>query len=785
MLLHKGNVKRLLCVLLACTLMIAPVTPASASTARATTMKLEKKEGTVTLKTQSGTSLRITNGMRLYNGNSLSTGKSSYAYISLDSSKAVKLDQNSSATLRQSGSNLELLTKSGKLFFNVSKPLTKKESMNVRTSTMVTGIRGTCGVVEAATQTQSKLYLIEGKVTLGSGDQAVTVNGGQVATIVKGAQQPVRVEKMTEKDIPAVALQEIMNDTALQEKIEQTTDLEIEKIREAFEQFQKEEADGNDPGKTDQDQKDDQKEDTKNDDKKDENTSGSSSGGSSGGSSTPSQPSSKEVVLTGTVTSGAIEAAFRESELVHIGFGTGQTGTLSLQEGETLAVPGGKRLHIWGNQSIPGTATIKVLSGGLLCVPENASLTGGSVDLQMAAGSRLEAHGRLVLNNLSSDGTAMIINNDQMILNGAYTSKGSDAYYPSDRAVLISREKSTGLADRQILMAACCVQWSSATNGWNQVGDESYYYYADSLCKNVIINMDSQRPVGADDTCVQWNFYNNAVVPKGDQVVLNGFRAQMNGKELIVEGTLTLGWNLYLTGSSDTATVDINGGSLIMPDTEYQMVDASIKNEGEGYVVACKNGGSFVWENKYAELYSPKGGISKALQGIEFEYEDTEDAVAIKGVPDYVKLAEGALNWNSTYKYLRYAPFDFENSEEIVRKGNIDYSLSHNPLMIIGKKVYAELTENQQLTIPTGKTLRICSVRDNDNAQSGFLMKAGSTIKLEENATLIVDGNLWGEGIIELSTGSRVVNNGSISAKSMSTVEGASVEGSGTLDLTE
>ena len=140
--LKKVNLKRVLCALLASAMVVVPVTPASAATARATTMKLEKAEGSVTLKTQNGSARKITNGMRLYNGNALSTASSSYAYISLDSTKAVKLDQNSSATLRQSGGQLELLVKSGKLLINVSKPQTQKENRNVRTCTMVTGIGG-------------------------------------------------------------------------------------------------------------------------------------------------------------------------------------------------------------------------------------------------------------------------------------------------------------------------------------------------------------------------------------------------------------------------------------------------------------------------------------------------------------------------------------------------------------------------------------------------------------------------------------------------------------------
>ena len=250
----KINLKAIVCALMSSAMILTLVTPASAATARATTMKLEKTEGTVTLKTQNGSTRKITKGMRLYNGNTLSTAKYSYAHISLDSTKAVKLDQSSSATLRQSGKQLELLVKSGKLFFNVSKKLSAKESMNVRTSTMVTGVRGTCGVVEFVSSKQSKLYLIEGQVTLGTGSNATVVQGGQVATVIlqdkpatsepgkpdKGDQNVIAVEKLPEKNIPPVALQEIVADPVLQEKIEKTTELKIEKIEEALAQFEKE-----------------------------------------------------------------------------------------------------------------------------------------------------------------------------------------------------------------------------------------------------------------------------------------------------------------------------------------------------------------------------------------------------------------------------------------------------------------------------------------------------------------------------------------------------------------
>ena len=641
MLLQKGNVKRILCGLLACILLLAPVTPASAATARATTMKLEKKVGAVTLKTQSGTSLRITDGMRLYNGNSLATEKYSYAYISLDSSKAVKLDQSSSATLRQNGRSLELLVKSGKLFFNVDKPLGQDESMNVRTSTMVTGIRGTCGVVEVVSQRQSKLYLIEGEVTLGTGDQAVAVRGGQIATVELGsglgtpakpgdadpdAKQAVQVGKMTEKDIPSVALEEIMNDSALQKKIEQTTDLDMEKIREAYEQFKKEEAGQNDPGKTDQDQKDDQKEDPKNDDKKDENTSGSSSGGSSsggssGGSSTPSQPVEKEINLNGIVTSGAIEAAFAKRDKVHIGYGTGDA-TLQLVSGETLTVPTGKELLIWGKQDISSNSEIKVEKGGLLCVPDGATLSGeGKVHL--TAGSTLEVHGTLCT-DLISDGGAAIKNTNT--IRGNYVAATADKYQGTS-GVLISAEPLDALPQDDWLLMTSESMLDS--------GEGQTYYYAKYICRAIV-----EAIVALPGNSVRWNFETNAVISAGDVVSLRNFHVQMNDKELWIEGSLTLDGNTEIAGTGQRV-VHLNGGTLKLGGSD----NGIIVNRNGGYAISHE-AGSLIWSNKNVRLVveAPDMGgetdgnkyFPYTLQGVQLDAQTSE---IIK--PDYVTLSEG------------------------------------------------------------------------------------------------------------------------------------------------
>lgn len=754
MLLHKGTVKRILCVLMACVLMLAPATPVSAATARATTMKLEKKVGTVTLKTQSGTSLRITNGMRLYNGNSLATGKYSYAYISLDSSKAVKLDQSSSATLRQNGRSLELLVKSGKLFFNVDKPLGQDESMNVRTSTMVTGIRGTCGVVESTSQTQSKLYLIEGEVTLGTGDQAVAVKGGQIATVQMGygsgtpakpgdadpdAKQAVQVGKMTEKDIPAVALEEIMNNPALQKKIEQTTDLDMEKIREAYEQFKKEEAEQNDPGKTDQDQKDDQKEDPKNDDKKDENTSGSSSGGSSsggssGGSSTPSQPVEKEINLTGIVTSGAIEAAFAKRDKVHIGYGTGDA-TLQLVSGETLTVPTGKELLIWGKQDISSNSEIKVEKGGLLCVPKGAALSGeGKVHL--TAGSTLEVQGTLCT-DLISDGGATIKNTNT--IRGNYVAATADKYQGYS-GVLISAEPLDALPQDDWLLMTSESMLDS--------GEGQTYYYAKYICRAVV-----EAIVALPGNSVRWNFETNAVISAGDVVSLRNFHVQMNDKELWIEGSLTLDGNTEIAGTGQRV-IHLNGGTLKLGGSD----NGIIVNRNGGYAISHE-AGSLIWSNKNVRLVveAPDMGgetdgnkyFPYTLQGVQLDAQTSE---IIK--PDYVTLSEGSsLQWNPFHNELRYWPSNFLNPDETVGADQIVNSLDHNPMMTIGQDVYGELADTS-VVIPDGKILRIQSKKD---AKGGFQLATGASIVIGANATLQIEGDLWGAGKIIISEGGKLV----------------------------
>lgn len=382
---QKRTARVLTSIAVACVLAALAVVPSFAATARATTMKLEKTEGTATLKTQNGTVRKISNGMHLYSGNTLATAASSYAYVSLDGTKAVKLGQNSSTTVRQSGKQLELLVKSGQLFFNVSEKLTQKESLNIRTSSMVTGIRGTCGIVEKVNSSKSKLYLIEGQVTLGNGENAVTVQGGQTATVIlrpkdetgasggsgdsgnteKDMEQKVYVEKLMETNVPIFAITEILSDPVLQRKIEATTELKIKKLEEVLEESQN-------PEGTEEEKEEEQK-------PEETTSSGGSYGGSSGGGSTGEvssdpQPIETETTLSGSdVTVEKINEAFTTGDYVTVTLTANADANEEISPIEKLYIPENKTLVVGSNLMLYAD-TITVGTGGALVINEGGLL---------------------------------------------------------------------------------------------------------------------------------------------------------------------------------------------------------------------------------------------------------------------------------------------------------------------------------------------------------------------------------------------------------------------------
>lgn len=181
---------------------------------KATTMHLRRTEGRVKVSDDTGTSLDADENLGLYSGYEVRTRSESYAWIDLDSVKLTKLDQDSRIEITKEDNALEIRLRSGRLFFNITEPLAEDETMEIRTSTMVVGIRGTCGWVDTSEEDAAKVCILEGKVRCkSSGADSVYVSAGEMARLDQsGEETKFEVREITWEDIPDFVLEELSED---------------------------------------------------------------------------------------------------------------------------------------------------------------------------------------------------------------------------------------------------------------------------------------------------------------------------------------------------------------------------------------------------------------------------------------------------------------------------------------------------------------------------------------------------------------------------------------------
>ena len=219
---------RVISLFLAVMMLGLTVLPASAATsATAATIQLVKSTGTVNISSSSGRGLTQWDNMRLYNGYHVETQAKSYAWLKLDDKKLAKVDAASKVEVRQSGRKLELLLKSGNIFFNVTDPLEDDEVLNVRTSTMVVGIRGTSGFIRVVDRWSTEIYVLEGAVQCNATDpvtgqtKTATVQSGEVAIATaypqdrEGDKCDIIQERFEPEDIDGFVLTELAQDPGL------------------------------------------------------------------------------------------------------------------------------------------------------------------------------------------------------------------------------------------------------------------------------------------------------------------------------------------------------------------------------------------------------------------------------------------------------------------------------------------------------------------------------------------------------------------------------------------
>lgn len=209
------GMKRAGALLMALALVLA-LAPAAWAAETAATMQLTKTEGTVSITNASGRSISVREKMRLYSGYTIKTDLASYAWVALDDTKLVRVDSGSEIEVHKNGKSLELLVESGALFFNVTEPLKEDEKLNICTSTMVAGIRGTSGWTAGGEE--STMGVLEGTVQCESASGGTfTVNGGECVSVsADGAGQS---EPLSPDNIPGFALSEVASSPELQAKL--------------------------------------------------------------------------------------------------------------------------------------------------------------------------------------------------------------------------------------------------------------------------------------------------------------------------------------------------------------------------------------------------------------------------------------------------------------------------------------------------------------------------------------------------------------------------------------
>ena len=111
----------------------------------ASSMKLLRADGTVNVQDSRGNINPGKTNTKFNSGDIISTTYDGSAYIGLDNSKTVTLDGTSRAGFLKKGKQIEVDLLAGGLFFEVKEPLKDDEKLEIKTTNLSVGIRGTSG----------------------------------------------------------------------------------------------------------------------------------------------------------------------------------------------------------------------------------------------------------------------------------------------------------------------------------------------------------------------------------------------------------------------------------------------------------------------------------------------------------------------------------------------------------------------------------------------------------------------------------------------------------------
>lgn len=251
---NRKRLRRFWVCMILISILIVPITGYSAKNTQAFNIRIENVigKGTSVLNI-AGKKLSARKKMKLYSGYKVTTSRKNYVYMSMDSSKAIKQDQNSKVQLKKQGNKNEIYVLKGKIFFNVNKNLKSNETMNVKTSNVSMGIRGTSGVIavepifddnQRLTEVVYYIQIYDGTGYIeydkndGSGTQDASLKAGYQLIIRREIEETgkskVSIEKIGANDIPSFAIEELLNNKQLLEKVLEETKLTETELKEAL-----------------------------------------------------------------------------------------------------------------------------------------------------------------------------------------------------------------------------------------------------------------------------------------------------------------------------------------------------------------------------------------------------------------------------------------------------------------------------------------------------------------------------------------------------------------------
>ena len=398
-----------------CCLLAGNVFPAAADTSvSGATMRLSSREGTVNVSGKGGKAVAAFDNMRLQSGYNLETEAASYAGLALDDVKAVKMDELSKGEIRKKGKQLELLLSEGSLLCDVTAPLKGEESLSIRTSTMITGIRGTVVYAEVVDSNTSRVCVLEGQVLVRPVNPVEGDRNGQY--IEKGRQAliigPDRMERkgeiqtlpLTEADIAPYVLWEIHENEELARRLREAG-WDVDWMIENAERLLREEEDKNSQWA-----------------EKGQGTSGSKPGGkdihtplfnggdSGSDSGTGTQPGRPTVELTMPVSPETIEEKLRTSDVVL--HSAADSNPLIIDN--SLTVPAGSRLELAGGMGLVVGTSAALQVDGTLIVDGNLENRGTVTNTSM---NTLDIKGDYV-------GSGTLNNKGRVAANGSFMQEG-------------------------------------------------------------------------------------------------------------------------------------------------------------------------------------------------------------------------------------------------------------------------------------------------------------------------------------------------------------------------